>query len=255
MANTRFPYNTNLAKGTGFINETLTLMEFYEQGESKSDFLARCIAANILDKSTEHRTKDIINLVFFDRYWRGDKNVIHRLKSMRHNGLSLEALKTLLFIYTARANRVLYDFVKEITALNQNERITTSIANQFILKSISFNLAPSWSDSMIKRVSSYLLSCLKDFDLLNSENYLTSSFPDQKVINYILHELHFEGHRDAEIIRDEVWGLLGLSDQQVIKEVEKISFRGTFIFQYSGEIIKIGWRYKNMEEFIENECR
>ena len=255
MANTNFPYNTNLAKGTGFINETLTLIEFYEEGESKSDFLARCTAANILDKSTEHRTKDIIKLVFFDRYWRGDKNVIHRLKSMRYNGLSLESLKTILFIYTARANRVLYDFVKEIKASNQNEKITTSIANQFILNSISFDMAPKWSDSMIKRVSSYLLSCLKDFDLVDSESYLTSSFPDQKVINYILHELHFDGQRDDEIIRDHTWELLGLNEYQVIKEIEKISFKGTFIFQYSGEILKIGWNYQSMEEFIENECR
>ena len=255
MANTEFPYNTNLAKGTGFINETLTLMEFYEQGESKSDFLERCMAANILDKSTEHRTKDIINLVFFDRYWRGDKNVIHRLKLMRHNGLSLEALKTLLFIYTVKANKVLYDFVKEITASSPNEKITSTIAKQFILNSISFDRAPSWSDSMIKRVSSYLISCIKDFGLINSDGYLTLRFPDQKVINYTLHELHFEGHRDDEIIRDGVWDLLGLSNQQVIKELEKISFKGTFLFQYSGEILKIGWNYKSMEEFIENEFR
>lgn len=255
MVTTKYPYNTNLAKGTGFINETLTLVEFYDNREAKSAFLARCISANILDKSTEKRTKDVINLVFFDRYWRKDRNVIQWLKSMRQDGLSLEAMKSLFFIYTAKANRVFFDFVKEIRAFNQNEKINIAIARQFILNSISSNLAPSWSESMIKRVSSYLITCLKDFDLLDSEGYLTSRFPDQRVINYVLHELHFDGQTDDEIIRNNTWELLGLNEYQVIKEAEKISFRGTFIFQYSGEILKIGWNYQSMEEFIENECR
>ena len=33
MAAVKYLYNTNLAKGTGFINESLMLIEFYEEGE------------------------------------------------------------------------------------------------------------------------------------------------------------------------------------------------------------------------------
>ena len=255
MALTKYPYNTNLAKGTSFINETLSLIEFYEESDTKQLFLARCITANILDKSTEHRTRDIIGLVFFDRFWKGNRNVIPNLKELRQNGLSLDALKSLLYIYMARANRVFYDFVIELSLTSRDEKVNTSIAERFILKGISIGMAPSWSDSMIKRVSSYLISCLKEFDLLDNDGYLKLGFPDQKVVSYLLHELHFEGKRDDEITREKVWGLLGLTESQVIKEMEKVSFRGTFIFQFSGEILKIGWNYDNMEEFIENECR
>ena len=255
MAAVKYLYNTNLAKGTGFINESLMLIEFYKEGEERSAFLTRCINANVLDKSTEKRTKDVINLVFFDRYWREDNNVIHLLKLMRREGLSLEAMKTLFFVYTAKANRVLFDFVRHVRLLNRNEIVNIAIARQFILDSISFNLAPSWSDSMIKRVSSYLITCLKDFELLDSDGYLTLRMPDRRVINYILHELHFDGQSDHEILENQVWEVLGFSDNQLIKEIETISFKGTFIFQYSGEILKIGWNYQSMEEFIENECR
>lgn len=255
MASKKYPYNTNLAKGTGFINETLILIEFYEEEEARSAFLRRCISANILDKSTEKRTKDVINLVFFDRYWQEGSGVIQTLKSLRQDGLSLEAMKSLFFIYTAKANRVLFDFVSQIRHLNRNEKVNAAIARQFILDSISVNLAPSWSDSMIKRVSSYLITCLKDFEILDSDGYLTSRIPDQRVINYVLHELHFDGRSDNEILKNPVWTLLGLNDYQLIREIEKISFKGTFIFQYSGEILKIGWNYQSMKEFIENECR
>lgn len=255
MAALKYPYNTNLAKGTGFVNETLTLMEFFEEGDSKKKFLEKCISSNILNKSTEHRTKDVISLVFFDRYWKSNSSSVSYLKEMRHNGLSLDALLSLFYVYTARANLVFYDFVLEMMVESNNQKITTSLAKSFLLNAISTNMAPPWSDSMIKRVSSYLITCLRDFDLLNDNGYLDIRFPDQKVVNYLLHELHFEGKKVDEIVMDKTWKLLGLSKYEVIKEIEKISFKGTFIFQYSGEITKVSWNYESMDEFIENEYR
>lgn len=255
MASARYSYNTNLAKGTGFVNETLSLIMFYNKGESKQSFLSRCVSQNILNKSTEHRTKDIINLVFFDRYWKVDNNVIPHLKNVRENGLSLDGLIALFYVYTARANRVFFDFVLEVKQQNLNQQITNETARSFLIRAISNDKAPAWSDSMLKRVSSYLISCLKDFDLIDDMGYLSINFPDQKVVNYILHELHFLGKSDKELVTMKVWTLLGLGEYEVIKEMEKLSFNGTFIFQYSGEILKIGWNYQNMEEFIENEFR
>ncbi len=253
MAGSKYLYNSNLAKGTGLINETLTLFEFYESGESKQEFLLRCTSQNVLNKSTEHRTKDIINLVFFDRYWKGSKNVIPDLKTLRENGLSLEALKSLFFIYTARANHVLYDFTLEIREIAQSKKISKEIAMGFLLKSFSDGKAPAWSDSIITRVSSYLISCLKEFDVIDKEGYIKRTFPDSKVCNYLLHELHFKGYSDEKVVHDNSWKLIGLDFNELIKEIERISFKGTIIFQYSGEILKIGWSYKTMEEFVENE--
>ena len=255
MTPLKYIYNTNLAKGTGFINESLALIEFYEEGESKQDFLNRCIAQNFLNKSTERRTRDIINLVFYDRYWKGTNNVIQNFKALRENGLNLEALKSLFYIYTAKANQVFYDFVVELNDSKRNRKILTEDAKNFLLMAISMKKAPLWSDTMINRVSSYLISCLKNFDLINGQGYLRLNFPDQKIINYLIHELHFAGKSDMEIIFDKQWKLLGLSDYEMVREIEKISYEGTFIFQYSGEILKIGWNYQNMEEFIEYGCR
>lgn len=255
MASKKYQYSSNLAKGTGLINETLTLIEFYQIGESKQEFLKRCISQNILNKSTEHRTKDIINLVFFDRYWKTEETVIQFLKMMRENGLSLEALKTLFFIYTARANQVLYDFTLEIRSQGTSKKVSKEIAQSFLLRAISDGLAPKWSDSIITRVSSYLISCLKDFNIIERSGYIVNNWPDTKVFNYLIHELHFKGYSDEKIARDNLWELLGLDFHKLIQEIERISYKGTFIFQHSGEILRIGWNYKTMEEFIDNEFR
>jgi len=254
MIKTRYKYNTNLAKGTGLVNENLMLIEFYKETDTKQSFLERCIGENILDKSTEHRTKDIVNLVFFDRFWKTE-NVISLLKKMRDNGLSLDALKTLFLIYTAKANLVFYDFLIYLYQSHQNTKITTVVSNRFLLHAISEEKAPSWSNAIIHRVSSYLISCAKELNVLTPDGYLNKKIPDQLVITYLLHELHFHGKSDMEIVHDNLWKLLGMTMQEIIMEMEKISFRGSFIFQYSGEILKIGWKHQNMEEFIENECR
>ncbi|MCS5488900.1 DUF1819 family protein [Algoriphagus limi] len=255
MTSARFKYNSNLAKGSGLVNETLTLIEFYENGESKSEFITRCISHNVLNKSTEHRTKDIINLVFFDRYWRDNENVVQYLKLLREAGLSLDALKSLMFIYTARANQVLFDFVLELRKEKHSKKVTRETSKAFLLRAISDGLAPGWSDSMITRVSSYLVSCLNDFDLLDNEGFLKWNLPDSRVCNFFLHELHFKGYSDEKMAHDELWILLGLDFYQLIKEIERISFKGLIIFQYSGEILKIGWTFKTMQEYIDHECR
>ncbi|QOW09787.1 DUF1819 family protein [Kaistella flava (ex Peng et al. 2021)] len=255
MTAIKYVYNANLAKGTGLINETLTLTEFYKEGDSKESFLNRCISHNILNKSTEHRTKDIINLVFYQRYWNVDYQVVKNLKDLREYGLSLEGLKSLFYVYTARANQVLFDFVLELGESNQNQKINNETSKSFLLRAISSLKAPAWSDSIIKRVSSYLISCLKDFDLIDREGTLKMNHPNQMVVNYLLHELHFMGLSDGAIVQNKVWKLFGLSENDIITEIEKISFKGTFIFQHSGEILRIGWKYHNMDEFIENEYR
>ncbi|MFC5191887.1 BrxA family protein [Algoriphagus aquatilis] len=255
MTSPRFNYNSNLAKGSGLVNETLALIEFYEIGESKSEFITRCISHNILNKSTEHRTKDIINLVFFDRYWKANENTVKNLKLLRESGLSLDSLKSILFVYTSRANKVLFDFVLELRKEKHSKKITKDTSRSFLLRAISDGKAPAWSDSMISRVSSYLVSCLNDFGLLDKEGFLKVTSPNTKVCSFFLHELHFKGYSDQKIVEDEIWSLLGFEFHQLIKEIERISFKGTFIFQYSGEILKIGWVFKTMEEFIDYECR
>jgi hypothetical protein len=254
MINTRYIYNTNLAKGTGLVNENLMLIEFYNTTDSKQKFLERCIAENILDKSTERRTRDIVSLVFFDRFWK-DENVIPLLKTLRDNGLSLDALKSLFFVYTARANCVFYDFVIELYNSHQNKKISSEISKHFLLNAISEQKAPSWSNAMVSKVSSYLISCSKELNVLTTDGYLNKKIPDQLVTNYLLHELHFQGKSDQDIVHDNLWKLFGMTVREILMEMEKISFKGSFIFQYSGEILKIGWKYQNMEEFVENECR
>jgi len=185
--------------------------------------------------------------------WQG--NVIPYLKNLREKGLSLEGMKSLMLYYTAKANPVLRDFIFELVEVNNHKKIMPETSRNFLLQAISNNKAPLWSDSIIKRVSSYLISCLKDFDLVDKEGNFKTKHPVHTVTNYLIHEFHFQGSSDSAIVKDRIWKLFGLTNFEVIAEIEKLSFKGNFIFQNSGEILNIGWKYKNIYQLIENEYR
>lgn len=249
----KFVYNTNLAKGTGFINETLELLSLIEDGDDKKSFLNRCLEINPLGKSTEKRSRDIITLVFFDRYWIG--NIPHHLQEIRNCGFGLEGMKQLFLVYTARANSIFKDFFIESITKNSKLILSHKDSLDFINNAITEGKASPWSETMKKRVASYLISCCKDFDLIDNHGQVSIYYPQNFVVSYFIHELHFSGLSDNQILDSETWSILQLSKNDTLSEMEKISFNGTFIYQYSGELLRISWKYDNMKQFIENECR
>ena len=65
MRNTQ--YNCKLGKGCGLIEETLSLLEIYQDGMTIDALLEYVHQSNTLSKCTELRTKDIVKLVFYPR--------------------------------------------------------------------------------------------------------------------------------------------------------------------------------------------
>ena len=251
-------YNSNLLKGTGLIQETLTLVECYEGDESVLDFHKRILESGLLSKSTENRVKDIVRNVFAGRYLGYDLPIPIYLKEMRDNYTSMDVITQLFYIYTCRANPVLADFISEIyfpLSRKSYSALKASDPKDFIRQALTDGRIPvSWSDSTVNKVSEHIIATLIDFRLIEKNKNILPYRLIELSANYLLHELHFRGFSDYDIWHHEDWKLFGLSEGEVIREIEKISFSGSFIFQFSGELLRISWQYKNMKEFINNEC-
>ena|GEM_PF-2334255 len=84
-------------------------------------------------------------------------------------------LRQLTLIYTARANLILHDFIREVFWLKYASRageVTKQDACDFIEKAVSRGaLKKPWSDSMVERVTRYLLGTLVDFELIASNQF------------------------------------------------------------------------------------
>jgi hypothetical protein len=125
------------------------------------------------------------------------------------------------------------------------------LARQFIGETIKYtNKINGWSEITQKRVASYIISTLVDFRFLDKERNVKPVFLQDITANYLAHELHFKGLSDIALVEADEWKLFGHHKQDVIQHLERISFQGHFIFQNSGEIIKITWHHQNMTDFI-----
>jgi hypothetical protein len=249
----KFKYNVELNRGTGLIQETLILLNLYERGMSKKEMTKKAIDENVLVKVLNKRIKDIVEDAFYKRYVISDPNVPIYLRSLVEAFPSLDVITQILLIYTSRAHAILQDFIIQVywPEITKGKRIVDiAIARKFITESIKQpDLISGWSESTQKRIASYLITTLVDFRLLDKERKVKPVFLHDITANYLAHELHFKGLSDNAVVESEEWKLFGYSRYETIKHLERLSFQGYFILQNSGEIIKINWSYKNMQEF------
>jgi len=246
-------YKTNLSKGTGLITETLKLLAVYDTTLSKKDFKQSVLENDTLSKKSVSRVVNILE-VFSQRYETPDFVPAQYLQMLVKKGAEFHLFEQLFYVYTCRANSILFDFVQQIywnKATMQFRSIDRQDAIQFVHSALAEGKTASrWSESMQVRMATYLLSCLKDFKLISETNQILPFFLSETVANYIIHELHFRGFADKQIFQATDWALFGLSTEGVVSVFERLSNTGKFIMQYSGDLLKISWNFKSMQDFI-----
>ena len=237
----------------------LVLIEAYNQGESALEFQKRVLEEGLLSKSTDNRTIDVVRNIFKTRFLDQKLDVTTFINTMREEYVSMDVITQLFLVYTCRANPILADFISEVYyshTKNGKPKISAEDPKVFIRSAIGDGrIHSSWSSSTIEKVSEHINACLIDFGLVDKSKQILPFRAIDHTVNYLLHELHFQGYSEMQILHHRDWQIFDLDSSSLVSIAERISFRGTFIFQFSGEILKIGWNYDNMEEFIENECR
>lgn len=68
---------------------------------------------------------------------------------------------------------------------------------------------------------------------------------------FFAHEIHFKGFSDNSILEAPDWKLFGLAREDVVQQLDKAARGGHFILQYSGDLLRISWKYKTMEECLD----
>jgi hypothetical protein len=246
-------YNIDLCKGTGLIQETLQLLNLYHSGITKKEMTREAIESNILVKASDKRIKDIVEIAFYKRYVNDDPSTPVNLQVLLTKSLSLDVVTQLFLIYASRANLILLDFIIKVYWPEVRKGIKDldfNYSRKFIAETIrQTELISGWSETTQKRVASYIISTLVDFRFLDKERKVKPVFLHDFTANYLAHELHFKGLSDNAIVESNDWKLFGYSILDTIKHLERLSFQGAFILQNSGEIMKINWSYKNMQEF------
>lgn len=248
-------YTSELLKSTGLIQETITLIETYEPGMTKNEFCSLVMESNLLSKATNTRIKDIINHAFYRRYVDVNADIVENLKYLRTKYVSNDVFIQLLLVYTGRANAILSDFIKMVyyDAINKGYQfIDASDPKKFIEEAIKDGrIEKPWSDSTKIKVARHIIATMADFKLLDKNKKILPYHIFDLTVNYLIHELHFSGLSDDQIILANDWSLFGLNTEDILQTIERLSFQGHYIYQHSGELLKISWKYKSMKESID----
>lgn len=256
MSQSRY-YTTQLQAGLGLLEETRQLFYVYQPGMSAPQLYEAALASGRFPMVTARRLRNIVTECFAPRYMR-DPSVVARLKSLVDRFTTAE-LNQLLFLYTARANLVLADFVREVYwarySTGRND-LQLEDARIFVANSVREGKTQKpWSETTIKRISSYLMGCCADYGLLTTTGRNQRSIAAYrimpKVAAYLAYDLKFSGLGDNQIVSSSDWELFGLERADVREQLKRLSLQGLLIFQAASDVVHIGWTYKNMEELID----
>ena len=107
-------------------------------------------------------------------------------------------------------------------------------------------------------VETHLGGCLADFGLLEKGRKSTRNITPIHIHSFtslfLTHELHFSGYGDDGVLQNPDWQLFGLEKLEIVRELQRVS-NDHFILQFSGELVRISWKYKSIEEAIRTIAR
>mgnify|MGYP001478803124 CR=1 FL=1 len=247
-------YDTNLAMGLGLIDETKVLLDAWEPPMSAIELYEGILESGALSRISAYRLRNIIVRAFGNRYLADDGKPALALKRLV-NVLSSSQLEQLFFLYTARANTIFADFVRQVywpAYQSAVSFLTKAMAEEFIWRAINDGKTPSrWADGQVMRVGRYLTGCCTDFGLLGPPSTagraLRSFSIEPNVVTYLAYDLHFKGIGDNALLSHEDWGLFGLERQDVLEALKRNSLKGHFIVQAAGEVVRVDWKHRGME--------
>jgi hypothetical protein len=119
----------------------------------------------------------------------------------------------------------------------------------------SGHMPKNWSEAIKTKMTRYLLSALTDFKLTRNlpqgRREIVPFNIQPTTTLYVAHEAHFAGLSDHAVLDHADWKLFGLDRQGVLEELRKVAAEGHFIVQFSGDLLRISWKYKTMEECLD----
>lgn len=249
-------YTTQLQAGLGLVEETKLLLRLYEPQMSSTNLYDAALASGLFPTISARRLRNIVVECFAPRILK--PQVGRWLKALESN-LTAHNFSQLLLIYTAFANRILLDFIIEVYWPKYSggyDVIVLDDAKDFVRDAVREGRTQKpWSDSTIKRVSSYLVGCCADYGLLSSGRASSRQIQavrlEQTTVLFISHWLHFSGLGDNAVINHECWKLFGLEPFDVREELKKLAKNGWLIVQSAGDVTRISWQLKTMEDVID----
>ncbi len=249
-------YTTQLQAGLGLIEETKSLLSIYKPGMTVTELYDAALESGLFPMVSARRLKNIIGECFSPRYLKTDS--ARFLKPISKNAPA-HVFNQHLFVFTALANQILFNFIIEIywnRYAGGRDMLSIDDARDFVSQAVNEGKTQKpWSETTIRRVSSYLIGCCADYGMLSSKRSPVRQIQSIRLEEYTLlffsYWLHFQQMGDNRIIKHDLWQLFGLTPDDVREELKRISKKDWLIVQSAADVTRISWRFNSLEEVVD----
>lgn len=252
-------YSTAISKGAGMLEETHRLLEYWQPGEPLDQFAYRVQEEGLLGGSTAYRTRDIVRRVFAPRYLKPTDKPARILKKILDSKMPTRVFSELVFLFTARNDRLVYDFtIREFWPAVRRGRtlMGTDVMLDFLYEAhIDGRLENQWSENVSVRIARCVLGLLRDVGFLRN-----SARGRREIVNYRISDqsalllarmFHDDGVSDSSICEHPDWGLFGMNPSNVLNRLDSYGAYNGLVVQRAGTVVHFTWTVGSIEELTD----
>jgi hypothetical protein len=248
-------YTSALTKNRSLIFETKKILQEYEIGMPFEILEKRILEKGILSPLSGSRIVEILRQGIKLRYFL-NVSIADTLKKLL--SVNQQEVEQLFYLYTARKEAILYDFITKVyypASLESKTIISKKDVDKLFQEGELNGLLPKrWRPETERYIVQGLFQTMVDFGLLQKgkgeHRAISTLIPKNNVLLYLVYDLHFSGFSDYSILSHPDWQLFLMNQKDVHEELKKMSYHKHLIYQYSGDVFQITYRYKTMEEII-----
>lgn len=249
-------YTAYLQKCSAHLDDMRMLVRCWDSSSPVDEQKERIIQQNLLAKDTKSRVHDIFRCAFIPRFVKGSPPEAWKIaQCLEDRGAAIEILKPLYYWITARSEFLLYQYVTEELMLQSRQYETVITLNE-TSRWIQEKLVQSgqkWSENVVYRVASGLLSSLRDFGILEGkvQKRIASQYIPIETFSFIVYILSSLGISGQNLLHHVDWKLF-LMDVPVVERLLLEAHQYGFLsFSAAGKISRVDFKVRNMEEMAD----
>jgi hypothetical protein len=246
-------YTSKIIKAGALISDTKTLLSHWFSDDSVDENVERLQRDNVFGKASRSRVEDI--LAIFKQRYLADELVTKSLVTLAKGKIASVALDRILYFFSARADRLLYDIVLELLVpLSQDGVVEVGVpeVQRTLAKWVQEGKSKAkWSEPTMTRISQGLLSALRDFGVLagSANKKITSVFVPIEAFAYIAFFLKQHQPSGAKLIEHPDWKLFFLTRDTVERFLFEAHQRELLEYHVAGSVTRLTFPAESLEEY------
>lgn len=247
------PYTSRIIKASALLADTHVLLGGWDTTRSVEENLRIARHENVFAKATRSRVEDI-SIIFRQRYF-DEPELGPALVAIARSSLPGQVLDRLLYVATARSDRLLHDLVTELL-VPMREAGQTEVTPADVDRCVQTwvregKTVKPWGEETVRRVIRNSLAALRDFGVLAGANRKRIIVPSVPIEAFAFLAMLFSREEPSgdRLRRHPDWQLLFLDEASVERMFVEAHQRHVLSYYAAGSVVRIDFPVSTLEEY------